>query len=196
MAHSFVWRDIFISVTWLKHLCDMTYSSVWHDSSISVTWLIHVCDMTHSLLGHDASISSPITESCHTYEWFLRTNESCRTYEWVLLHVRMSLVARTNESCYTYEWVVPRVIGCHDALICVKWLVRKCAMTHSLAIFRRRWHSLGLSVWHDSWYPPMCDMTHSEVCHDSFIGGLRRRWHSLGLCRNSVSPTTCQRSSW
>ena len=39
---------VFIRVTWLIHICDMTHSYVWHDSFICVTWLIHVCDVTHS----------------------------------------------------------------------------------------------------------------------------------------------------
>ena len=46
MAHSYVWHDSFICVTWLIHKCDMTHSYVWRVSFICVTWLIHMCDMT------------------------------------------------------------------------------------------------------------------------------------------------------
>ena len=46
-----LWHDLFICVTWLIHMCDMSRSYVWHDSFICVTWLIHMSDMTHSYLG-------------------------------------------------------------------------------------------------------------------------------------------------
>jgi len=45
---------LFIRVTWLIHVCDMTHSCVWHDSFMCVTWLIHGCDMTHSHVWHDS----------------------------------------------------------------------------------------------------------------------------------------------
>jgi len=47
MTYSYVWRDSFIRVTWL-------HSYVWHDSFICVTWLILVWDMTHSHVWHDS----------------------------------------------------------------------------------------------------------------------------------------------
>jgi len=57
VTHSYMWHDLFISVTWLIHTCDMTHSYVWHDSFIYITWLIHICDMTHSYMWHDSFIS-------------------------------------------------------------------------------------------------------------------------------------------
>jgi len=56
MTHSYVWRDSFICVTRLIHMCDATHSYVWHDSFICVTWLIQMCDMTHSYVWHDSFI--------------------------------------------------------------------------------------------------------------------------------------------
>jgi len=53
MTRSYVWHDSIICVTWLVHMCHMTRSYVWHDSFICVTWLVHMCDMTR-FLEHDA----------------------------------------------------------------------------------------------------------------------------------------------
>ena len=49
MKYSYVWHDLFISVTWLIHVRDVTPSYMWHDSSrykICVTRNIRTCDMT------------------------------------------------------------------------------------------------------------------------------------------------------
>jgi len=58
LTHSRVWRDSFVCVPWLIHMCDMTLSYAWYDSFICVTWLIHIyicvcwlihmCDVTHA----------------------------------------------------------------------------------------------------------------------------------------------------
>jgi len=44
----YVWHDSVMCVTWLIHVCDVTYSWVWHDSFMCVSWLIHMRDVTHS----------------------------------------------------------------------------------------------------------------------------------------------------
>jgi len=59
ITHSYVWRDSFIRRTWLIHMCDMTHSYVWHDSFICVTCIIHMCDMTHSYVWHDSFAPVP-----------------------------------------------------------------------------------------------------------------------------------------
>ena len=45
-----VWRASLACVTWLIHICDITYSYMWHYSYICVVWLFHMCDMTHAHL--------------------------------------------------------------------------------------------------------------------------------------------------
>jgi len=88
----YVWRDLFICVTWLIHMRAMTQSHVWYDSFTCVTWLIHVCDTMH--------------ESCHTFEcvmshiWMRHVThmkESCHTYAWVMSHIRTSRVTHMHE---------------------------------------------------------------------------------------------------
>jgi len=60
-----VWHDPFIRLTWLIHMCDMTYLYTWHDSLTCMTWHIHTWDMTHSYVCHDAFIKpvSPETRA-------------------------------------------------------------------------------------------------------------------------------------
>jgi len=38
--------DMFICVTWLIRMCDMTHLYVWPDSFVCVTWRIHLSDLT------------------------------------------------------------------------------------------------------------------------------------------------------
>ena len=54
MPPSYMLHDSIICVTWLIHVCHMTYFYIWHDSFIRVanlflyvTWFVHMCDVTH-----------------------------------------------------------------------------------------------------------------------------------------------------
>ena len=96
-----VWKDSFMCVTWLIHVCDMTHSCVWHDSFIRMTWLIvwirvtwrsHVCEVTHSYMWHCSFI-------CVT--WLIRMRDMTHSSVW------------------------------HDAFIRVTWRIHTCDMTHS-----------------------------------------------------------------
>jgi len=49
----------------------------------------------------------------------------------------------------------------HDSFICVPWLIRMWAMTHS--------YVCNESFLRVAWLSHVCAMTHSYVCHDSFI---------------------------
>jgi len=83
VTHPDVWHDTFIrdvtpsNVTWLAHMCDITYLYVkrllqmWHDSSKCVTYLFHtwrdsfICDMFHSHIRYDVFQMWNASESCH-----------------------------------------------------------------------------------------------------------------------------------
>ena len=71
-THSYGWhypviRDVTLVVP-LK--CDMTHSGVGHDSFICVTWLIHMCDMTYSSVRTTVTIVVPLMcDMAHSYMW-------------------------------------------------------------------------------------------------------------------------------
>ena len=75
---------IFICVTWLIRMCDMTHLCMWYDSFANVTWLIHVCDMTDLYLWHDSFM-------CVT--WLLRVCDVC--------HMTPSRVWHDSFTCVT-----------------------------------------------------------------------------------------------
>ena len=55
MAHSYMWSDSFIHVTRLIHTCDTPHSYLsWRDSFVWVIGLIHICDMAHSHVWSDS----------------------------------------------------------------------------------------------------------------------------------------------
>jgi len=99
ITYSFVWHDLFICVAWLVHVCDMTRSCLWRDSFICVTWLIHVRDMTHSYVWHAVCIRAT---------WLIRMlkgdfGSGCGVVR------ESSHVTHMNESCHTYERVMSHV---------------------------------------------------------------------------------------
>jgi len=166
MTHSYVWRDSFISVTWLIHKCnvthfkcDVTHSYVWRDSFIRVTWLIHMCDVTHLLLILCVTWLIIINAT-----WLIHkcdVTHSCGTW---LIHVgRDSFIYRN------YVWHDSFICSwgtvCGDAFISVTWLIHVCDVTLSLV-----WRDTFMSVTgRMTRLLHVCDMTHSCVWHDSFI---------------------------
>ena len=141
-----------IGVTWRIHVYDMTHSRVWHDAvcsgiklfSTCVTWYIHLWVMSHSCVWHD---------SCHTRECVM-------SHEWIMSHMRWRMNHVTHAPFMSHTWMshVTRINHVtHAAFVCVTWFIRIC-------------------VWHDSstcvpWRIYMCEMTHANVCHDSFTRG-------------------------
>jgi len=114
-----------------SYVCDMTHSCVWHDSFICVTWLIHMCDMTNSYVC-DMTHSCVWSVSC-SFVW--HDSFGARHLEKVVVRV----------TWLTYVW--------HDSIICVRWLIHVCDMTHPCV-----WHDVFICV---TWLIHMCDMTHS-----------------------------------
>jgi len=85
------WRDSFIRVTWLMHMCGTPHSCAWHDSctrilraAVRCDWfvcvmeLVHMCDVTRSYVW------------CDSFNWHLarsHVHESCLSYILVVCHI-------------------------------------------------------------------------------------------------------------
>jgi len=144
MTHSCVWHDSFMCVTWLIHVCDMTHSCAWHESFMCVTWLAHVCDMTRSCVWHDSFSCMPwlfhvgdMTHPCVWEDSFMCVTETrlMQRATWYSNH-RITHSCAWRDSCIIIifmTWRVHHYHVCvcvwHDLFICVKWLIRVCAMT-------------------------------------------------------------------
>jgi len=124
---------------------------MWHDSFKCVPWLIHMCCVaqSHTIL---VSMKSAYVHIAHV-------NESWHTFEWVMSHhvthshaILVSMtsayvhIAHVNESWHTFEWVMSHHV------------------THSHAILV----SMTSAYVHVGCLCLIYDMTHLNVCHDSF----------------------------
>ena len=139
-----MWHDSFICVTWLIHMCDMTHSYMWHDSFIYVTWLIHICNMTQSDMLHDSFIY--VTWLNHA--WHNAFICDMHHISFICIMSRIWIMARiwhiwmrhaSIYSCVCQDSFLDSIMRNPILLICVACRIHVCAMTHSY------------------------------VCHDSFI---------------------------
>ena len=171
MTHWYVWRDLFICVTWLIHRCVFVLWTwlipMCHTLSfICVTSLFHMCDkthwcvclcpmdMTHSYVWHDSfnvwrdylyawHDSFICVSLSHGHDWFVRVT-------W-LVHI-------CDKTCLCVTWLFHMFVPW-------TWLIHICDTTHSYL-----WHDLFICV---TWLFHMClcpvEMTYSYVCHDLFM---------------------------
>ena len=167
-------HDLFICVTWLIHVCDVTLSLVWRDAFICVTWLIHMSDVTYSCVWCDAF-------SCET--WPIDMCSMVHSYVW---HDLFTCVTRFVHMCAVTHAYVRR-----DSLICVTWLIHICDVTDLHVRHDSFTRVTGLihlrdmtysHVWHDSficvtWLIQMRDTTHWYVWHDSIVWLTRHVTH-------------------
>ena len=74
----------FIIMTWLIHICDMAHSCVWHDLFMCVTWLfptLFICVTYKPCHTYEWVMShTHMNESCHTYEWVMSHIEMALSY--------------------------------------------------------------------------------------------------------------------
>jgi len=112
MRYSYVWydsfmHDLFMCVTGLIHLCDMTHwdmthwcmthSCVWQDSLMCLTSRIRMAPLKHRSLLQ----KSPIKET-----YVLREPCECATSRTWMSPVTHMNESHTNESCHTSEWLI------------------------------------------------------------------------------------------
>jgi len=165
------WIEVFwFHVPWLVHVLHDSDSCISAMAHLYISWVItlqvcHCFRCTHSyvpcfLYGVDWGF---------LFAWLIAwVNFSCLTwmshvpYEWVMSHM--------NESCLTTHWYATCIVT-HSYTAC---LIRMCHHYHdSLTCLQRgTWTSWIYHMCHDSWIwamTPSYAMTHSFVCHDSFI---------------------------
>jgi len=153
-----------LCVTWLIHMCDMTYSCVWRYAFVCWTWLVCMCDMTHS---PDPCVLveswAPICDMTHSYvwrdsivsvTWLVRTCDMTHSYMSHDSFVCVTWLIRMNDMTHSYKW--------HDSFVCVTRLILGlCALVASLASFGTNRPKLS----HVTRANASCDMTHSRfVC--------------------------------
>jgi len=132
---------------------------VWRDSLIRVTclkcvtWLIHTGGMAHSYVCHDLFIC--VTWLIHLWDMTYPSvwHDSSIGVTWRIHMWDMTYSCVRHDSFICETWLIPLCDTTHpyvryDSFICETWLIHMWDMTHS-------YH--------------MCGMTHSYVCHGSFI---------------------------
>ena len=156
-----IFSDLFVYVTWLVHVCDLTRTCVtwlihvWLDSCMCVTWLMHVCDLTHACVS--------------------------QALYWGVLVVIYLCVWHDSFTCVTWPMHVCRRrftdVCFGDLCVCVTWLVHMCDLTHSCVSQALYWCVLivvSSCMGYDSFisassHTSKCDMTHWYFWHGSSI---------------------------
>ena len=167
MTRAYVWRDSFICVTGLIHMCDVTHSYV------CVTWLIHTCAVTHSYVWCNSFICVPwvkyvlrcVAVCCSVLQCVavccsvLQCVAVCCIVTWLILHEETDPL-HTNSSTKTPS----------PSLMQRTWLIHMCEPTHSYV--RHDSYTWDTTLLYTN---ELCrvtrhrDMPHSYVWHDSFI---------------------------
>jgi len=195
MTHAYLWHVTntneschtfanasFVCVRWLGDTCAMTHAYVWHDSLIcglrfpdSHEGRIRIYDMTRGHVCHDSYMSvTCLVDTCAmTHSLVTWLFDVCAMTQANGTPLRMRVSSPIRMRCamtHAYLWHDP--LTCVpwriDSFVCVPWLIRMCAMTHSY-------------VGHDSliclpWLIRMCDMTRLHVCHDSLTHSYAILW--------------------
>jgi len=169
VTHLWVWRDLFMSVTWLIHQydsCEKTADTsrvflrcvfsvcrwVLHDSFTSMTWLIHVCDVTYSWLWRDSFMH--VKWLIHEYDTCENTTDASRAFSRCAFSAwHRQVVSHMCSVCHhTCVVCVIECSVCHTCVVCVV----ECEITHSQV-----WHDSFTSVtwlihkfdtWEDCWH--------------------------------------------
>jgi len=160
-------------VTWLIHVCDMIYSCVtWltrrrtgtYDRHVPETWLIQKCDMTHSHLWHDSFVG----EQDPTKIVLKCVKVYCRVLQGVAgWHDRFVGEQDPIKMFQRHDWLISVTWLIH---VYATWLIHMCNMTHLLAsrILQKMFQRHDSSIC-DMTDPYVCDMTRTNVRHDSFV---------------------------
>ena len=110
-------HNSFVCVTWLMHICDITYSYVWSETLYvqGVRVMSHAWVMTRLCEWDDLF-------ACVT--WLL-THYMTNSYAWLDLFIRVTWLIRMRDMTSSCAW--------HYLFVCVTWLTHICDLPYSYA---------------------------------------------------------------
>jgi len=73
-------RDIFICVTWLLRLYEMTHAHAWHDLSVCVTWLMYMFCVTRLLRLYEMTHAHACQDLFVCVTWLIHTSKMAHSY--------------------------------------------------------------------------------------------------------------------
>jgi len=187
-AACLVWYDWFMCVTWLIHVCDMTYSCVWHDSLTCVIWLIHMCDMTHSCVTWLIHMWD-MTHSYVGYDSFI-----CVTW---LIHMCDMTHSYVRHDSFSVTWLVwhdsfmrnlTLLLACHAS--CVIWLFQTWH-----ASYHMKWLSFHIILSRNDKTSVLSNRTHFGVTWEKWLSELQNQKITSSCCcmraRSAVPVCVC-----
>jgi len=175
VAHSYAWHDK--TTACVTSLVNQSY--VWHDSLICAAWRIHMRGMMILLCVSRDSWLSHVCDRNHSYVW---RNAFICVASWYYCVCHM-----TRDSVMCVTWLVHMCGVTHsyvwhdDTTVCVTWFVTQSCVWHKPFLRGRLVHAALWSfqnhLWicdttHHmcaAWHIDMCGMSHSYLCHASFI---------------------------
>jgi len=127
MIYSYVWLDSFMCVISLFHDLFCRHLYVRHDSFVRVTWIMHVCDMTYFFAYFAGAIVIHICDIIYSYVW--RDSFMCMTWlAHYLFHTGDCHSYVWHDSFICVTWLIhmcdmTHLYVRHDSVIRVSWFI-------------------------------------------------------------------------
>jgi len=166
-AHSYIWHDVFLYVTWNPSPC-------WHagndkvihmcrDSFSCVSWLILTRNIAHSCMWLD---TRHLVDTQEVTRCYIRDMTHSHISRGSFLHMtwRILVCDLTHVTLLTRRKITRAIHVWHDAFSWVSWPILKYVMTCSCMWLDTR-HLLTRRKLR-GWYT--CDLTRIQMCHDLF----------------------------
>ena len=128
MAHSYMWHDSFICVTWLILMCDMTHSYIWDDALICATWLLRVdpYQMYANTLQHSATHLNTLQLTATRHNTLQRVWRDSIKYAQTQIHLSTSSATRIHLSAS-----LPPICVYHPTCCTTHWYVQPDLFIHT-----------------------------------------------------------------
>ena len=142
-TYAWVMSHIWVPTTFGTQLATQEHKR--HDSFVCVTWLMHLCEITHVYEWHDSFICVTWLIYRHQRSWRPQGNDG-------------RFFFLENVWPDSYICTVPTQLATQGQW----WSIFSTQRLHR----RQWWQRCSKCV---TWLIHMCDMTPSQVCHDSFV---------------------------